>query len=142
MAAFEMYDFLSKTTADSKVLLSTSVIPQHVVTEIGDKNDIIHVGDDGSEERIALDNRAIFRVKLKWDYLSPSDAGVIVNQYYSTGLGNARARSWRWAHPTDGHQYTVRFDAPLSRSIMPISGDSSGTHQIAEITLRILGQAT
>ena len=142
MASYEMFDFLSKTTADSKALFSTSVIPQHVLTEVGDKNVIIHMGDDGSEERIALDNNAIFRVRLRWDYLKPGDAGTIINQYYSTGLGNGRARSWRWAHPTDGHQYTVRFDAPLSRAIMPRSGDSSGIHQIAEIVLRVLWQST
>lgn len=142
MASYEMFDFLSKTTADSKALFSTSVIPQHILTEVGQKNIVIHTGDDGSEERIALDSKSIFRVRLKWDYLKPGDAGTIVNQYYSTNLGNGMARSWRWAHPTDGHQYTVRFDSPLSRAIMPRAGDSSGIHQIAEITLRILGQAT
>jgi hypothetical protein len=140
MTAYEMWDFLGKTTADSKTLVALA--PQHVLTEVGDKNVVIHMGDDGSEERIALDNTSIFRVKLRWDYLSPSDAGTIVNQYYSTGEGNGRARSWRWAHPTDGHDYTVRFDTPLSRAIMPRSGDSSGIHQIPEIILRILGRST
>jgi hypothetical protein len=137
-----MYDFLSKTTADCKVRLSTAIIPQHVLTEIGEKNVVLHLGDDGSEERIALDNKSIFRVRLKWDYLLPTDARVITSHYYSTGLANGMSRSWRWHHPTDNHDYTVRFDSPLSRSIMPRAGNSSGIHQIAEITLRILGQAT
>lgn len=142
MAAYEMFDFLAKSTADYKTLFSTSVIPQHVMTEVGEINTIIHTGDDGSEERIILDKDPIFRVRLRWDYLSPADAGTIVNHYYSTAIGCGMSRSWRWRHPTDGHDYTVRFDTPLSRAIMPRAGDSSGIHQISEITLRILGQST
>ena len=139
MAAYEMYDFLSVSTADSKTLVALT--PQHIITELGEKNVVIHTGDDGSEERIALDSKSIFRVRLKWDYLVEADAGTIVNQYYSTGEGNGTSRSWRWTHPTDGHDYTVRFDSPLSRSIMPRAGDGQ-IHQIPDITLRILGRST
>jgi hypothetical protein len=133
-----MFDFLSATTADSKTLFAVN--PQEILTEIGEKNVVIHMGDDGSEERVALDNDPIFRVKLRWNYLSESDAGTIFNQYYSTGEGNGMARSWRWDHPTDGHDYTVRFDAPLSRSWIPAAG--APLHGIQEITLRILGKST
>ena len=141
MAEFEMWDYLSPSTADSKTLIATP-IPQQMLVEEGVKNVIIHTGDDGSEERIALDNDPIFRVNLQWDYLTGSDAGIIVNQYYSTGEGNGTARSWRWTHPTDGHNYTVRFDEPLSRAIMPRSGLDPTLHQISAMTLRILGRTT
>ena len=51
----EMYDFLSASTADY-TSTDLNVSPQKILEESGSKNQIIHMGDDGSEERISLDN--------------------------------------------------------------------------------------
>ena len=132
----EMYDFLSASTADY-TSTDLNVSPQKILEESGSKNQIIHMGDDGSEERISLDNDPIFYVNLQWDVLGSTDAGKIVNFYYSTGVANGIHRSFRWVHPTDGHTYTVRFASDLRRFERP--GNVYGIHQVK---LRILGKAT
>ena len=132
----EMYDFLSASAADY-TSTDLNVAPQRVLEEEGSKNQVVHMGDDGSEERISLDNDSIFYTTLQWDALSSTDAGKIVNFYYSTDIANARQRSFRWIHPTDGHTYTVRFASDLRRFEKP--GNVYGIHQIR---LRVLGRAT
>ena len=138
--AFEMYDFLSTSPVAANSSTELAVVPQHLLVERGTKNVVIHSADDGSEERIALDNNPIFRARMRWDYLTANDAGIIYNMYFSTGAGNGISRSFRWSHPTDGHKYTVRFDSELERNWIPAAGGS--LHGISEITLRILGRAT
>jgi hypothetical protein len=138
--AYEMWDFLSTggVAADSSTELT--IIPQHLLLEQGKKNVVIHTGDDGSEQRIVLDRKPIFRVRLRWDYLSANEAGVIVNMFYSTSAGHGTARTFRWEHPLDGHKYTVRFDGELGRNWINAAGGP--LHGISEISLRILGRAT
>ena len=133
---YEMWDFLS-TQAANYVSTTLNITPQRVMTERGLKNQLVHLGDDGSEERITLDKDSVFYVSLQWDVLGSTDAGKIVNFYHSTSIANGIARSFRWNHPTDGHKYTVRFDGDLSR--MEIPGNLFG---ISQINLKILGKAT
>lgn len=133
---YEMWDYLSASTANY-VAANLNVTPQNIMTERGYKNITIHLGDDGSEERIALDSKSIFYVNLQWDVLGTTDASTIVNHYHSTGIANGIGRSFRWSHPTDGHIYTARFDSDLSRFEVP--GNLFG---IAQVSLKILGRAT
>ena len=136
MPAFEMWDFLSTQAADYKSTM-LNIKPQRVLSEMGNKNQIIHLGDDGSEEIITFDSTTVFKVSLQWDVLNEADSGTIFNFFHSTALGNGLSRSFRWQHPTDGHKYTVRFDGQLSRSISPAS-----LYGISSINLKILGKAT
>jgi len=134
MAAKEMYDYVSTVTADNDVTLSTPT-PQKIITEKGLKNQVIHLGDDGSEERITLADASIFYATLQWDGLIEADAGTIMDFYFDAAKGNGRAESFKWAHPTDGHTYVVRFDCDFSR---PRKG--AGIHQIKTMKLKVLGR--
>ena len=133
MAAKEMWDFLSEVSPDSSETLS--VAPQNVLEERGFKNQIIHIGDDGSEERIVFSDSPMFYVKLEWESISESDSGTIIDFFYDPTKGNGRARTFKWAHPSDGHTYTVRFESGLSRLIKPT------IYGIASLELRVLGRA-
>lgn len=115
MAAKEMYDYLSVVTADNNQTLNVS--PSKVMTEIGTKNQVIHLGDDGSEERVSLSNDSIFYVTLQWDLLSAADSGTLVQFYHDATYGNGIAESFKWTHPTDGHTYVIRFDSDLNREL-------------------------
>lgn len=135
MAAKEMYDYLSAATADYTGA-TLSVSPQRVLTEIGSKNHVIHLANDGSEERISFSDDSIFFVTLVWDCITESDAGTIVDFYHSTSKGNGFERTFPWAHPTDGNTYCVRFASELRRQIRV-----SGHHGFADaIRLKVLGR--
>ena len=133
MAAKEIYDYVSTVTPDNDVTLS--VEPQNVLVERATKNQIIHLADDGSEERVSLSADSIFWVVLQWNYLNESDAGTLLDFWNSATKGNGRAESFKWSHPTDGHTYVVRFDCDISRALQPASRFS-----VPEVTLKILGR--
>jgi len=75
MAAFEIYDHISAATADYDYTLSIKA--QGIVTEDGYKNQVIHLADDNSEERITLAVNSIFSVSWAWGLLSEEDSGTI-----------------------------------------------------------------
>lgn len=133
MAAKEMYDYLTNVSADY-TSANLDVTPQKVLVEEGSKRVKINIGDDGSEERIALSSSTVFFVTLQWDVLSEADAGTIVDFYNDSAKANGNARSFQWDHPTDGHTYVVRFDGPLSRSISVPT-----IHGIKQVKLKVLG---
>lgn len=135
MADKEMYDYLSTISADYSTT-TLSVEPSNVLMEIGDKSQVINIGDDGSEERISLVDTPMFNVTLQWDAISSSDAGTVLDFYLDASKGNGQARSFKWEHPTDGHTYVVRFAGPIKRKYR--AGFS--VHGIESITLRVLGR--
>ena len=141
MAAKEIWDYLNTTAVAADVIAAGSTLttpyPQNILGENGEYNQVIHLGDDGSEERIGFSSTAVFYVTLKWVGLSDVDAGSIMDFQMSTAIGNGILNSFRWAHPTDGHTYTVRFDSKFSRTIKPGS-----LHSISKVKLKILGRAT
>ena len=115
MAAKEMYDYLSVATADNDVTLTLNAVG--TLVEHGTKNQVIHIGDDGSEERIDLaGGTSIFYLDYPWKYLTESDAGTVMDFWHDAAKGNGRAESFKLAH-SDGHTYVVRFDTDLSREI-------------------------
>ena len=141
MAAFEMWDYLSNVTADYTVssgsvsIDTLTVNPQRVLTEAGAKNQVVHTGDDGTEEIVTLSNVTRFYATLQWDTLPEASAGTIFDQYHNTAKANGIANSFYWDHPTDAHSYCVRFAGPLSRNIRPGS-----LHGIASVKLKVLGR--
>lgn len=98
-------------------------------------NQVIHLGDDGSEERIALATTVVFFVTLQWDALAAADSGTIMDFYFDAAKGNGRTESFQWDHPTDGHTYVVRFDCDFSRPMKP-----RFIHQVKNIRLKVLGR--
>ena len=134
MAASEMWDYLSVVTAD---YTATSLIlnPHRILTESGQKNQVVHLGVDGSEEIVTLSSQTIFYVSLQWDVLTPSDAGTVYDLYHDTNKANGISNTFYWDHPTDGHSYTVRFTGLFKRAIRPAS-----IHSVAEIKLKVLGR--
>ena len=135
MAAKEMYDYLSTITADYSTT-TLAVTPDKILTEEGEKSQVIHIGDDGSEERISLDDDSIFYVTLQWGRITASDAGTILDFFHDTAKANGQVRSFRWSHPSDGHTYVARFASALPRAW---SGGST-YHQISQVKLKILGR--
>lgn len=128
MAAKEPYDYVSTITSDVDVTLS--IAAQGNVSEESSENVVIHEGDDGSEERIILSTTPVFYVSFKWNQLSESDAGTVLDLYHSSGYGIGR--SFKWVH--DGHTYVVRFDCTMTRS-----GPAPSRYG-AEVKLKILGR--
>jgi len=132
MAAKEMYDFLSTITADYDALLG--ILPQGVVTEESQKNQIVHLGVDGSEERISFNTTPIFYITIYWNSLSESDSGIIFDWYNDTVKANGIQRSFKYAYG-DGHTYVVRFDSKITRS-----GKLVSQYGIKGVKLKVLGR--
>ena len=129
-----MFDYLSQVSADNNETLN--VIPNKIITEDGSKTQVIHIGDDGSEERISLSDDSIFYCTLVWTNRNESDAGTIMDFYHDAAKGNGNAESFKWTHPTDGHSYVVRFDGPLKRNLLSHGAVYFG---FSNVRLRILG---
>lgn len=132
MAASEMYDFLSTVTADYAQTLN--ITPQGTVTEESQKNQIIHIGVDGSEERISFNTAPIYFITIEWRVLSESDAGTIFDWYNDAAKANGMQRSFQYAYG-DGHTYVVRFDSKLTRS-----GRNLASYGIPGVRLKVLGR--
>ena len=135
MAAKEMYDYLSNVTPDYTTALN--IKPSGTIKEIGFMNQQVDVYDDGSETRISWDNDPIFHVEIEWQYLSEADCGTVIDHYYAVAKGNGRARTIRWTHPTDGHDYCVRFDCDMPRNI-----SQPEIYSIPPIRFKVLGYYT
>ena len=133
MAAKEMYDYLSSLAADYTTTELT-VSPDTVIVEDGEKNQVVHTGDDGSEEIVTRSNTSIFYVELQWRNRSEADAGTIFDFYHDTAKGNGISSTFYWPHPTDGHTYTVRFAQAIPRSI-----SQPNFHGFTSVRLRVKG---
>lgn len=133
MSAVEPYDFLNTITADYDYTLTIKA--QGNVTEEGYKNQVIHLADDNSEERITLATGSMFFVSWDWALLSESDSGTIMDLYHDATKANGIGRSFRWAAHDSPHVYVVRFDCKLSRigRLVSIWG-------LPAIRMRILGR--
>jgi len=129
-----MADYLSNVTADYTAT-EFAIAPQHLMSEIGGiGHQILFDGNDDNDIAISFDDSPVFIVPLSWRGLSESDAGDIVDFYYDSAKGNGKVRTFYWQHPTDGHTYTVRFEADISRSIGPLT-----VHSIRTVRFRVLG---
>lgn len=131
-----MYRYLSIVAADTDDvgLTPLNVTPQKVMTEEGNKTQIIHTADDGSEERISLSSNSIFYVTLQWDTILNATAAIISDYYHDVLKGNGKVRSFPWIHPTDSRIYVVRFDSSLSKKT-----NKGRKRSITNIKFRVLG---
>jgi len=133
-----LYDYLDVVTPDKDVTLN--VRPQEVIPEYGEKTQVVHIGDDDSEERISLSTETQFYVTLKWTSLRAGEAAQIFDFWYSPNKGNGMLNSFKWVHPFDGHTYVVRFASDLSRDLdLRVAGKIG---EIREIKLRVLGKVS
>lgn len=127
-----MYDFLTTITADYNAALG--IIPQGVVSEESSKNHVIHLGVDGSEERISFNTSSIFFVTIGWNILSEANSGTIFDWYNDPAKANGCQRSFKYNYG-DGHTYVVRFDCDLPRT-----GSAKSRYGLPNIRLKILGR--
>lgn len=133
MAAKEIYDYVSTVTPDNDVTLQ--VTPAEV-SEIGSRNQVVHLGDDETEEVVDLGGgSSIFKAVLRWSAMSASDAGTLLDFYHDSAKGNGMADSFKWDHPTDGHTYVVKFRSDVQRAVR-----QSTVFSYTEITLKIMGR--
>jgi len=133
-----MYNHLSNATPDIAAgTFTLNIDPHQILTETGSKSQEIVTADDGSETCITYSNSTRFYVTLQWTFLSSADATTIWNAYHNATRGNGMANSFVWSHPTDSHNYVVKFAGPISRNIKP--GVIRG---ISQIKLRVLGNTT
>jgi WD40 repeat protein len=108
-----MYDYVSTVSPDIDVTLS--VTPQGIIVEEGGKNMEVHKFRGGAEEVIILSEQSVFFISLQWNALSAADSGTIFDIYHDPAKADGIAKSFKWAHPTDGHTYVVKFREPLRR---------------------------
>lgn len=132
ISAAEPYDYLSTISSDYNYTLS--ITAQEIVSEEGFKNQLIHMADDNTEERITLNTGSVFYVDIPWPILSESDSGTIMDLYHDAAKANGIGRSFKWLSH-DGHTYVVRFDCKLDRTTGPAL-----QHGIPTVRLRILGR--
>lgn len=132
ISAKELYDFLSAVTPDYNAELGIS--PQGVVSEESSKNQIIHMGVDGSEERVSFNSSSIFYITVGWNALSESDSGTIFDFYNDSSKANGMQRTFKYNYG-DGHTYVVRFDSALPRQ-----GNSKDRYGLPGIKLKVIGR--
>jgi hypothetical protein len=131
MSAAEIYDRTSAVSPDYNYTLTLK--PQGIIEEVSNKNGIIHLGVDGSEERINFNTTSIFYLNYEYKQLSESDSGLIFDLYNDPAKANGCQRSFYITYG-DGHTYTCRFDCKLTRK-----GNSVTRYGLPGISLKILG---
>ena len=112
MAAKELYDYLSTIASDVNVTLSVKC--QVDLIEIWHKDQVIHRAVDGTTERKGFSEDTVATIKIRFDVLSESDAGTILDIYHDSAKANAFENSFKFSHP-DGHTYVVKFNSKLDR---------------------------
>lgn len=132
MSASEIYDFTTTVTPDYNYAIG--ILPQGVVSEESSKNQVIHLGVDGSEERISFNTTSIFFITIGWNVLSAADSGTIFDWYNDPLKANGTQRSFKYVWG-DGHTYVVRFCDALPRS-----GQAMSRMGITGIKMKILGR--
>jgi hypothetical protein len=127
-----MYDYIAVAVPDYNVLLD--IPPQGTISEESAKNQVIHMGVDGSEERISFNTTPIFYITIGWNALSEADSGTIFDMYNDTAKANGMQRTFKYAYG-DGHTYVVRFCDKITRS-----GRTLATLGISGVRLKVLGK--
>lgn len=134
LSAREMYDYLQDAVPDYS-METLDISPTDEMTELGKFNQVIHESDGGGRKVVTLDSAPIFTVSIKWEGLTSEDAGRIYDFYFNRDKAFGMARSFKWAHPSDGHVYVVKFASELSRKL-----SSTPRHEIEELDLSVIGR--
>ena len=139
MAEFEMYDVLSTVSPDYSAT-TLNVTPQTLLTETVEKTQSIHEFDDNSDRVTSADDTSIFYVTLGWPTgISKANAYTIMDLYTDATKANAKARSFYWYHPEDGHTYVVKFRSALKRN-WKAGKSKAGYLEFPDITLKVIGR--
>ena len=128
-----MYDYLSTITPDYGTTALT-IRPQISISEESQKNGAIHLGVDGSEERISFNTTSVFNINIQWAALSESDSGLVFDFYNDSNKANGCQRSFKYTLG-DGHTYVVRFDCILTRT-----GNNKIRYGLPGVKLKVLGR--
>jgi len=131
MAAKEIYDYISIATADNDQTMTLEA--RGDVQENTSKNQIIHLGVDGSEERVTISDTVIAYLVYPFSALSDSDAGTVFDFWHDAAKGNGKVESFKLQY-TDGHTYVVRFESNMDR-VRKLGGFSS-----VDVVFKILGR--
>jgi len=131
MTAFNMSDYLNEGVADYDYVLSVS--PQGQLIEAGLKKQVIRIADDGSEERITLDDDINFVVTFNWNGLTESEMGDIIDLYFNPSKANGIENTFYWTNPMDSVDYVVRFMGVIVRDIGP-----SWVHAMKRVQLKVI----
>lgn len=134
MPDIRMYDYLPELTPNYSDT-ALDVVPHKILTETGWRNQVIHLSDDDSEERISLGDSMQFAVELQWYRIREAEAGTVLDFFYDPLKGNGVGRTFKWDHPDDGHTYVVRFDGDITRELEP-----AGIHGLSKVRLKVLGK--
>lgn len=137
MARAEIFDYISQAAPDYNIIFTEEVFG--IVQEGGGLNQVVHHGDDESEEVVTLGSGdAIAGFTFGWAGLTPANAGTIVDWYFDVAKANGKARSFGFVHPEDDHVYIVRFDMDITRGVNPLAEH----HSLPNIKVRVMGKLT
>jgi len=114
MPLYEIYDYVDIATPDVDQTLSLHARGQ--VNIKGRKSQVVHVGDDDSEERISFSDTSVFSISYPFSKLKVDDAGTVFNFWHSASLGNGLMNTFKLDF-FDGHTYVVRFDCDLDQVV-------------------------
>ena len=123
----EMWNYLDSLTPDYDY--SLPIEPQETMVEDGEPWQKILLGSGFDEKRIELGD-VKFYVTLKWPTLTENES----NELFSFYLGVEKTKTFKWQNPKDGHDYVVRFDTKMKRTIA-----AGGLYSIDPVRLRVLG---
>lgn len=136
MADKEMYDYLS-TVTPTYTTTTLSISPQGELRYAGRFPQNTHITDDGVPHTISKGSVPYFDVFIRWDILTSSDAGTVMDFYLDANKAKGMEKSFYWDHPVDGHTYVAMFMTDFSG----IYKAGWGTKQaIPELQLRIIGK--
>lgn len=131
MAEKEIYDYISDATPDNNVTMTLAA--RGSITERTTKNQIVHLGVDGSEEVITIASTVIAYLEYPFSALTNSDAGTVFEFWHDAAKGNGIAESFKLQNG-DGHTYVVRFDSDMDRV------RHLGNYQSLSVIFKILGR--
>lgn len=134
--AYEMYDYLSAVTPDYSAT-TLNIACQVELIETGQFSQEVHEGDDTSEEVVSFSITPIYFVELQWPTSNAANTGTIFDFFSDTAKGYGYSRSFKWAHPSDGHTYVVKFRSKIRRTYRPAATDILG---ISTIMLKVIGR--
>ena len=108
--------YLSELEADNDFTLDvspTTILPLNLTKPMFVQNFV------GGKLRALVINTPVAGVELQWVYASDTDRSTILDAFHNLSKGGGRASTFYWAHPRDGHTYTVRFMSPLRTVYKP-----------------------
>ena len=131
---WEMGKYLPEAVADYNYTLA--IEPHEMLPETGEKKQVVHEYDDGSLGVVEISNTPRFDVVLKWDSLSETDAGTLLDLWHSSDKANGRKYTFYWQHPKETNIYVVRFMESLRIVHTAEGGDYV---RVEQVTLRVEG---